>query len=282
MTSQPSRVCLGSFSECSAASLGITCRSPSTGSSLPSRECLSSCSKSSSTNSLVKSCRYQSTGSSTPRSCKLGSRGPYSGTASDAKPLGTYTCCHLLCAACQYKPLHDLANLPRQHACPWLAQSLFSKSQMYRTGHAHTHIMWYHVTWSPGEDILAPRACTQAWHLSFARSCSYFETVKQINEREPAMQRLTDEQLKAKTAEFKKQLDQGATLDELLIEAFAVVREVSKRVLRLRHFDAQMVQWLSFPCSCFGPFQHCSLKLTVHISICLRNEHEDHLPLQTA
>lgn len=55
------------------------------------------------------------------------------------------------------------------------------------------------------------------------------------------MQRLTDEQLKAKTAEFRQRLKAGAQLDDLLVEAFAVVREVSSRVLRLRHFDAQLV-----------------------------------------
>lgn len=109
-------------------------------------------------------------------------------------------------------------------------------------------------------------AHTQACYLSCALSCSYFETVKQINELEPAMERLTDIQLKAKTAEFKHQLDQGATLDGLLIEAFAVVREVSKRVLRLRHFDAQMVQWLRCPSSVFRPlsaqhFKHSLMSL---------------------
>ena len=65
--------------------------------------------------------------------------------------------------------------------------------------------------------------------------------MKQINEREPHLQQLTDEQLKAKTAEFRFRLSKGASLDDLLVEAFAVVREVSNRVLRLRHFDAQMV-----------------------------------------
>ena len=69
--------------------------------------------------------------------------------------------------------------------------------------------------------------------------------MKQINEREPHLQQLTDEQLKAKTADFKYRLSQGASLDDLLVEAFAVVREVSTRVLRLRHFDAQMVNCLS-------------------------------------
>ena len=65
--------------------------------------------------------------------------------------------------------------------------------------------------------------------------------MKQINDLEAGIQKLTDDQLKAKTAEFKQRLSRGASLDELLCEAFAVVREVSSRVLRLRHFDVQMV-----------------------------------------
>ncbi|KAA6421107.1 MAG: pre translocase subunit [Trebouxia sp. A1-2] len=69
----------------------------------------------------------------------------------------------------------------------------------------------------------------------------YFRIVKEINEQEPYLQSLTDAQLKAKTTEFKLRLRAGATLDDLLVEAFALVREVSSRVLRLRHFDAQMV-----------------------------------------
>lgn len=72
-------------------------------------------------------------------------------------------------------------------------------------------------------------------------SCRYFRIVKEINEQEPYLQSLTDAQLKAKTTEFKLRLRAGATLDDLLVEAFALVREVSSRVLRLRHFDAQMV-----------------------------------------
>ncbi len=72
-------------------------------------------------------------------------------------------------------------------------------------------------------------------------SCRYFRIVKEINAQEPYLQSLSDAQLKAKTAEFKLRLRAGATLDDLLVEAFALVREVSSRVLRLRHFDAQMV-----------------------------------------
>ena len=53
--------------------------------------------------------------------------------------------------------------------------------------------------------------------------------------------KLTDEELKNKTNEFKEQLDNGKTLDDILPEAFAVVREASKRVLGMRHFDVQLI-----------------------------------------
>jgi preprotein translocase subunit SecA len=65
--------------------------------------------------------------------------------------------------------------------------------------------------------------------------------VNLINSFEPAISKLTDTQLKAKTPEFKQRLAQGETLDDLLPEAFAVVREVSKRVLKMRHFDVQLI-----------------------------------------
>ena len=69
----------------------------------------------------------------------------------------------------------------------------------------------------------------------------YFQKVVQINELEPAMQALSDEALKAKTAEFKQRFIDGETLDQLLSEAFAVVREGSRRILGMRHFDVQMI-----------------------------------------
>lgn len=62
-----------------------------------------------------------------------------------------------------------------------------------------------------------------------------------INELEPQIKKLSDVQLKAKTAEFKENLSQGATLDDILIEAFAVVREASVRTLKMRHFDVQLI-----------------------------------------
>ena len=65
--------------------------------------------------------------------------------------------------------------------------------------------------------------------------------VNKINELEESMAKLTDSELVGKTAEFKKQLSEGKTLDDILPEAFAVVREASKRVLGLRHFDVQLI-----------------------------------------
>jgi preprotein translocase subunit SecA len=70
---------------------------------------------------------------------------------------------------------------------------------------------------------------------------SYRKTVARINALEPQFEQLTDEQLQAKTAEFKNRLAQGATLEDLLPEAFATVREASKRVMKMRHFDVQMM-----------------------------------------
>ena len=66
-------------------------------------------------------------------------------------------------------------------------------------------------------------------------------TVKQISGLEAEIEKLSDEQLKAKTAEFRQLLKDGQTLQQIMPEAFAVVREVSKRVFGLRHFDVQML-----------------------------------------
>jgi preprotein translocase subunit SecA len=65
--------------------------------------------------------------------------------------------------------------------------------------------------------------------------------VKQINELEFDIQKLSDEDLKKKTEEFRKKLESGQTLDEILPEAFAVCREAAKRVMNQRHFDAQLL-----------------------------------------
>ena len=69
----------------------------------------------------------------------------------------------------------------------------------------------------------------------------YRKTVARINALEPEFEKLSDEALRGKTQEFKDRLAQGQTLDDLLPEAFAVVREASKRVLKMRHFDVQMM-----------------------------------------
>lgn len=69
----------------------------------------------------------------------------------------------------------------------------------------------------------------------------FSKSIARINGYEPAMQALDDEALKAKTAEFKARVAKGETLDALLPEAFAVVREASRRVLGLRHYDVQLI-----------------------------------------
>jgi preprotein translocase subunit SecA len=65
--------------------------------------------------------------------------------------------------------------------------------------------------------------------------------VKQINAMEPQFEALSDSELQAKTAEYRQRLEQGETLDQLLPEAFATVREASKRVFGMRHFDVQLI-----------------------------------------
>ncbi|MFP1743291.1 preprotein translocase subunit SecA [Lonsdalea quercina] len=67
------------------------------------------------------------------------------------------------------------------------------------------------------------------------------KTVDVIAQLEPAMEKLSDDELKAKTQEFRERLKKGETLEALLPEAFAVVREASKRVFGMRHFDVQML-----------------------------------------
>ncbi|MYN46981.1 preprotein translocase subunit SecA [Pseudoduganella sp. FT93W] len=69
----------------------------------------------------------------------------------------------------------------------------------------------------------------------------YQKTVREINALEPAMEKLSDAELQAKTPAFKERIAQGASLDALLPEAFAVCREASKRVFKMRHFDVQLI-----------------------------------------
>lgn len=70
---------------------------------------------------------------------------------------------------------------------------------------------------------------------------TYRKTVERINSLEPQYEKLSDDELKAQTEVFKRRLTDGATLDAILPEAFAVVREASKRVMKMRHFDVQLV-----------------------------------------
>ncbi len=70
---------------------------------------------------------------------------------------------------------------------------------------------------------------------------TYRKSVEKINSLERDFEALTDEQLQAKTAEYKERVSKGETLDAMLPEAFAVVREASKRVMKMRHFDVQLV-----------------------------------------
>lgn len=70
---------------------------------------------------------------------------------------------------------------------------------------------------------------------------TYQDRVAAITALEPSMQGLSDDQLRAKTEELKARIAGGASLDDVLVEAFAVIREASKRVLGLRPFDVQLI-----------------------------------------
>jgi preprotein translocase subunit SecA len=70
---------------------------------------------------------------------------------------------------------------------------------------------------------------------------AYRKVVAEINALEPEFERLDDAALRGKTEEFKRRVADGATLDSLLVEAFAAVREASKRALKMRHFDVQLI-----------------------------------------
>ena len=65
--------------------------------------------------------------------------------------------------------------------------------------------------------------------------------VEKINSFEPEVQKLSDAELSEKTGQFKKRLQDGETLDDVLPEAFSVVREVAKRTINMRHFDVQLI-----------------------------------------
>src|SRR3989337_4325042 len=66
-------------------------------------------------------------------------------------------------------------------------------------------------------------------------------TVRAIGDLEPAIERMTEAELRAKTDEFRQRLQEGETLNDLLVEAFAVVREAGRRALNMRHFDVQLI-----------------------------------------
>ena len=70
---------------------------------------------------------------------------------------------------------------------------------------------------------------------------AYTKVVEQINLLESAYEKLSDEELNKKSLEFRQRLTQGETLDDILPEAFAAVRESSKRVLGMRHYDVQLI-----------------------------------------
>ncbi|MEW5312103.1 MAG: hypothetical protein WDW38_003755 [Sanguina aurantia] len=131
--------------------------------------------------------------------------------------------------------LHNL--YPRQHG-----QQL---ARHHREQHQHQLRLWWRVTC-----VLQPTK--QAAHLGLPELVKltvgkrralerYFAEVKRISALEPAMKALSDAQLQAKTGEFRGRLAAGQSLDDMRIEAFAVVREASFRVLGMRHYDCQLV-----------------------------------------
>src|SRR5690242_9197977 len=70
---------------------------------------------------------------------------------------------------------------------------------------------------------------------------SYRPTVDAINALEPELEKLSDAELRARTGMFRKQLSEGTSLGDLLVPAFATVREAAKRTLGQRHFDVQLI-----------------------------------------
>src|SRR5688572_23121408 len=87
-----------------------------------------------------------------------------------------------------------------------------------------------------------------AWALKKLLGTSHEREIKklqplvvQINKLEDEISKLDDAELKAKTAEFKEKLENGATLDDILVDAFAVCREAGKRALKMRHYDVQLI-----------------------------------------
>ncbi len=93
--------------------------------------------------------------------------------------------------------------------------------------------------WSPGG---IGRGVTGLFGSSNARSVRRYQSkVRFINELEPKLMALSDAELREQTVKFRQRLAAGETLDDLLVEAFAVCREGGRRFLRMRHYDVQLI-----------------------------------------
>ncbi len=102
------------------------------------------------------------------------------------------------------------------------------------------------VGWQGGNAFMATNFLTQIFGSRNDRLLrQYRKTVERINALEPVLEKLSDEELRGKTEEFKRRVANGETLDAVLPEAFAVVREGSKRVMKMRHFDVQLLGGMS-------------------------------------
>src|SRR5262249_27258891 len=118
------------------------------------------------------------------------------------------------------------------------AESLVSKATKRRNCGASL----LRLRFPPSESTMITWAMKKIFGTSHDRAIRRMKPkVNAINELEKDLKKLTDEDLKKKTAEFKEKIDNGATLDDLLIPAFAVCREASRRVLEMRHYDVQLI-----------------------------------------
>ena len=95
--------------------------------------------------------------------------------------------------------------------------------------------------------------------------------VDAINRREEAMAGLDDAALAAKTAEFKQKIENGAPLDDLLVDAFAALREASKRTLKMRHFDVQLIGGIVLHRGCIAEMKTGEGKTLVATLACYLN-----------
>ncbi len=103
-----------------------------------------------------------------------------------------------------------------------------------------------HGGWHGGPACMASNILTQIFGSRNDRLLkTYRKTIERINALEPEYEKLSDEQLRAKAQAFKDRVAAGETLDAVLPEAFAVVREGSKRVMKMRHFDVQLLGGMS-------------------------------------